>query len=421
MAAPPVPIVEQHGGYRPEIEGLRAVAVLAVLFFHVGLPMHGGYIGVDVFFVISGFLITQNIVRDQRAGIFTFARFYVRRIRRLFPALATTLLLTLAAGRLFLAPHDMAQLGEVTLLAVVSLSNVHFWREIGYFDSAADLKPLLHTWSLSVEEQFYLLWPAVVVAASRFGRSRALAAVVAAIGIASFAGAELFRTSDPGAVFYLMPFRMFELCSGAVLSALNPQRPRQQFAQLATAVGLSVVAYCAIRFDAHTAQQHYRALLPCVGTVLVIYGGSNSWSSPLLSNRLVLGVGAMSYSLYLVHWPVITFYRYVRHEEPASVDKLALVAGCLVLAAGMYWLVERRFRSGNRAGRSPVGARTAMFASAVAALAVSTLAAHAWQTAGWPARLPAELGAIPSETDLWTERNRHARVGSCFIYVPTET
>ena len=421
LPAPSVSVGEHRRAHLLEIEGLRAVAVLAVVLFHVGFPITGGYIGVDVFFVISGFLITRNIRRDQQAGTFTFGRFYIRRIRRLFPALAVTLLVTLAVGSELFAPGDMARLAESAIFAVVSLSNVLFWREIGYFDVSAASKPLLHTWSLAVEEQFYLLWPAVVVGASRLSQASGVASVVAIVGICSFAGAEFYRTADPGAVFYLMPFRMFELSSGALLAVINPQRPRPFLANLATLVGLCIVAFVIMRSDATTAQQHYRALLPCVGTIMVIYGGSNSCSNPLLSNRLAASVGTISYSLYLVHWPVIAFYHQLHGSDVSAVRKVGLVSACLALAAAMHWLIERPLRSGGRVGQSLVRTRTAMVAIIAMALLVSAIGFHGWYTAGWPSRMPMELRHIPSETAMWAERNPHARVNTCFVYAPTET
>ncbi len=179
---------------------------------------------------------------------------------------------------------------------------------------------MLHTWSLAVEEQFYLLWPAVIVGAARLRHARGIAVVVALVGLASLRGAEFYRTVDPGAVFYLMPFRMFELSSGALLAVSNPQRPRPSLAKTATVVGLCILAYVIARFDATTAQEHYWALLPCIATVLVIYGGSNSWSDPLLSNRVAASIGAISYSLYLVHWPVIAFYQHLQVAAVSTVN-----------------------------------------------------------------------------------------------------
>lgn len=372
-----------------------------------------------MFFVISGFLITRNILRDHQTGIFTFRRFYVRRIRRLFPALAVTLLATLVGGFLLLAPEDMARLGLTGLSAVVSLSNILFWREIGYFDAASALKPLLHTWSLAVEEQFYLLWPAVLILTCRVGKARSVLWIVSAIGVSSFASAEILRTVDPGAVFYLMPFRMFEMCAGAVVAVLDPDRPRSRLAQLATLTGLGVIAYSVARFDARTTQLHYWVLLPCLGAVLIIYGSRNRWSEILLSNRIATRIGAISYSLYLVHWPIVVFFKYGRTAEIPTALKWLLVAISFAAAAILYRVVELPLRSNGRVYRAPTSTRTALFASAALAMLVLAIGAHAWTTGGWPWRLPVQLRNIPNETALWTERNVHARVGSCFIYAPT--
>jgi peptidoglycan/LPS O-acetylase OafA/YrhL len=413
--------LDHQRGHRPEIEGLRAVAVLAVLLFHAGFRLSGGYIGVDVFFVISGFLITRNILKDYQSGVFTFRRFYVRRIRRLFPALAVTLLATLAAGYVLFAPEDMARLGQSGLYAVVSLSNVLFWTQIGYFDPAATLKPLLHTWSLGVEEQFYLLWPAFVVLAARFGGARAVMAMIAAVGGVSFVSAELLRTASPGAVFYLMPFRMFELCAGAVLVASDRGPPRGVWARIATLGGLALVLYAVAGFDATTSGRHLWALLPCVGTVLVIDAGWNRVSAPLLANRVATFLGTISYSLYLVHWPAVVFYHAFRPGAPTRTVKAMLVLLCIALATILNRAVEQPFRSGGKVDRSHVSARLAAIASAAAAIVVSAIGWHAWASGGWTFRVPAELRGIPSEQAMWNERNPHERVGTCFVDTQAQT
>jgi peptidoglycan/LPS O-acetylase OafA/YrhL len=402
--------------YRLEIEGLRGIAVLAVLLFHVGAGLPGGYVGVDIFFVISGFLITGNILRDRQSGVFTFRRFYLRRIRRLFPALAATLLLTLAAGFIVLAPDDMARLGRSALFSAASLANVVFWRETGYFDAAATLQPLLHTWSLSVEEQFYVIWPAAIVLAFRFGRSSAVAAMVIGAGMASWLSAELLRSAHPGAVFYLAPFRLFELAAGAVL-AVVPRRPPQHWlaTELAMIAGLSAIAYAVALFDASTPLDHLWSLLPCLGAALVIFAGDTPWCGRLLSNRLITAVGAISYSLYLVHWPIVVFYKYVRPGELSGAIQALLVLLSVALAMVMYRLVERPFRSGRRHS-APISARASMLTGATVAALIAAVGGHAWYTNGWAFRMPADLGPIPTETEMWTERNPVARVGSCFLY-----
>ena len=185
--------------YRRDIDGLRAIAVLSVFFYHLGVsPFSGGFVGVDIFFVISGFLITRLIVDQKTSGKFTFAEFYIRRVRRLFPALAFTIAATLAAGVYFFSTVDLARIGSSAIAAILSLSNIYFWQQAGYFDAASIVKPLLHTWSLSVEEQFYLVWPAMlVILLGRFSRRVTLVAIVL-IGLASLLACQLMIESVEG-------------------------------------------------------------------------------------------------------------------------------------------------------------------------------------------------------------------------------
>src|SRR5688572_16591631 len=208
--------------YRRDIDGLRAIAVMSVVLYHYAPgTFPGGFVGVDVFFVISGFLITRLIHDAVIANNFSFADFYLRRVRRLFPALLFTLLASTLAAILFLSPNHLTQYGGSLVSAIFSVSNFYFWRQSGYFDAAADTKPLLHTWSLSVEEQFYLVWPAVLVLLLTKTPRLPLLVVVGALGIASVYLAERWLETDPSAAFFLAPARVIELASGAALVVLN--------------------------------------------------------------------------------------------------------------------------------------------------------------------------------------------------------
>ena len=214
--------------FRPEIEGMRAVAVVAVILFHAGFSfVPGGFLGVDIFFVISGFLITSNVLAEFSQGKFSFVGFYRRRVLRLFPASATTVLVTLVVSFFCLPPDEVVNLAKSALSALAAVSNIYFWTQVGYFDTDAHLKPLLHTWSLGVEEQFYLVWPALLLLLMRIGGRRAILLGVLTAGVASLAGASLFIKSDPSAVFYLMPFRIFEFTIGIVVAVAQfPSRGR---------------------------------------------------------------------------------------------------------------------------------------------------------------------------------------------------
>lgn len=233
-----------HGRYIPSIEGMRAIAVLAVLLFHLDIRgVGGGYLGVDLFFVLSGFIISRNILGDIGRGEFSLRDFYIRRIRRLFPALCATVLITLAAALVLMPPAELAQAAKSGIFALLSLANFHFWLESGYFEAAADAKPLLHTWSLSVEEQYYLFWPALLFA---LGHYRLRLIVTVALLSLSLMAALTQRHLMPDAVFYQLPFRVHQLMAGALLVLLaQPLRGRAADAATLTGIaGFLLSSYC---------------------------------------------------------------------------------------------------------------------------------------------------------------------------------
>jgi len=368
--------------YRADIDGLRAIAVLSVLLFHLDMDaFSGGFVGVDVFFVISGFLITRLILHDFKSGTFSFGRFYVRRARRIFPVLFLTLAATLAAGYLFFSDQHLVRLGGSALSAVFSLSNFYFWGEAGYFDTAASLKPLLHTWSLGIEEQFYLLWPAVLVLLlSRFPRWAPLVFIVLGGALSLFLSEFFVRW--PSIAFFLLPFRAFEFGLGAILVWAERGRFKNAFLrELCVALGLGLIGYSVLFFDAETPFPGLAALVPCVGTSLVIYAGETRFLSRILSNPLAVAMGLISYSLYLVHWPLVVFYKYLGDGalDVGARWQIALVS--VFLAALMYRFVERPFRYGRHEGAS-WSAPAVGLASALAALVIAVPAAVFWQ-ADW--------------------------------------
>jgi peptidoglycan/LPS O-acetylase OafA/YrhL len=394
-----------HDSYRAEIDGLRAVAVLAVLLFHVGVPgFGGGFVGVDVFFVISGYLITRLILGELDRERFTFARFYGRRARRLFPALFVTLAATLAGGIVLLSPLHLEDLALSLVYTLLSLSNVFFWTQAGYFDTASEFKPLIHTWSLGVEEQFYLVWPLSVVLAYRLRRRTGVLALIVAVGLSSLVAAEYAAGTAPDAAFLLTPFRICELALGAACLWLEtPVTAPRWCREVLTLAGLAAIAY-----TVHTYSRGHRfpglaAMLPCVGAALVIVAGRAPFSGAVLANRVAVGIGLISYSLYLVHWPLLTLRRYGRPAAWSRTEMGAIIAGSFVLATAMYFVVERPFR--RRVARSPrlsdpaFGLACAGLAAALVLPSVATLAAR-----GWPARVPESLraaaAAIPTLKDL---------------------
>lgn len=370
--------------YRPDIDGLRAVAVLGVLLFHFSLgPFPGGFTGVDIFFVISGYLITRLIIEDMSKGRFSFRSFYGRRIRRLFPALCFTLVCSLVAAAFLLPPSQMTRFGLSLSASVLSVSNIFFWSEVGYFDVSAQLKPLLHTWSLSVEEQFYLLWPFALVWLMRRGKTAATIAAVL-IFCASLAANLLFEPYQ-SALFYLAPFRFFEFALGAVL-VFAPAARTNGVREGSLLIGLALIAYAFLFFDEKMLFPSYPALMPTVGACLVIYGGQAKWSGLALRNPLCVWTGLISYSLYLAHWPLLVFWQLAQPAAMTIRDRLVLLAVTLIVALLMYGLIERPFRKKSGSGFSLLP-RSYIKTVSVTAVVISVVGGHVWASHGWLWRL----------------------------------
>lgn len=330
--------------YYPHIDGLRAIAVLSVLFYHADLaPFSGGFVGVDIFFVISGYLITAHLTEELRANRFSVGYFYLRRVRRIVPALLFTLLFSFLVGALLLPPAILEQTGLAAILAALSVSNIFFWSQSGYFDSDAFLKPLLHTWSLGVEEQFYLFWPFIILLAHRRGIA---VNVIIGLGLLSLLVTSLLLPHDPAAAFFLTPFRISEFAIGAILGykALIDTQPRNWIAELTTLGGLGLIAYAVLTYSHDTPFPGLTALAPCIGAAALLYGGRARLAGRLLDNRVFVKIGLISYSLYLAHWPVIAFYRYARGLPLSFLDQCLVISLSFVLAALMYRFIERPFR-----------------------------------------------------------------------------
>lgn len=335
--------------YRRDIDGLRALAVLAVVCYHA-LPaaLPGGFVGVDVFFVISGYLITSLLLRDLQHGDFSLGQFYIRRIRRIYPALIVVIASCLVAGWFLLLPEEYAQLGWHSMGASLFIPNFLLWKESGYFDSAAELKPLLHLRSLGVEEQFYLLWPLLVWAAWRWHRH--VAGLMMLLGAASLVASILCSARYPEASFFLPHTRFWELMAGGLL-ARNQHRLNLS-AALRDAMGWAgllaiLLAYLLIqRTDSYPG---WLALLPVGGAVALIAAGPGAWTNRrLLSARPMVAIGLISYPLYLWHWPLLSFLQIMESgTEPAWLRLLA-VGLSVLLATLTYALVEKPIRLQRR-------------------------------------------------------------------------
>lgn len=334
--------------YRSEIDGLRAIAVVPVIFFHAGFELFsGGFVGVDVFFVISGYLITTIIVNEMDDGKFSLLNFYERRARRILPALFCVVLCCIPFAWFLLLPSDMKDFAQSLVAVSTFSSNILFWRESGYFDTAAELKPLLHTWSLAVEEQFYILFPLFLIVAWRFGKRAIVWTLIASFAI-SLAVAQWGAYNKPAATFFLLPTRAWELLIGS-FAAFYLQRGSistpLRLNNLLSAAGLLAILYAVFAFDEATPFPSLYALVPTVGTVLVIlFALKGTLTHTVLSLRGVVAVGLISYSLYLWHQPVFAFWRHYSVFEPTHTQMSVLSLLCLPLAFFTYRFVEAPFR-----------------------------------------------------------------------------
>ena len=334
--------------YRPEIDGLRAVAVVPVILFHAGFtPFSGGFVGVDVFFVISGYLITGLILEELKTGRFSLAGFYDRRARRILPALFFVVACCIPVAWFTLLPKDLTEFFHSVMAVSLFSSNILFWFQSGYFDTGAELKPLLHTWSLAVEEQFYIVFPLILMGLWRFGR-KILLLILAVLFLVSISLAEWGAHNYPSATFFLLHARGWELLIGAFaafyLQGESRIRPGMTSSTLSV-IGLFAIAYAVYQFDEATPFPSFYALVPTVGTVLVIlFAVPGTLTYRVLSMKACVGIGLLSYSMYLWHQPVFVFARYLFGLPAGSYVFLALTIVTLLLALFSWRFVERPFR-----------------------------------------------------------------------------
>jgi peptidoglycan/LPS O-acetylase OafA/YrhL len=345
-----LPLNPKIKNYRPDIDGLRAVAILSVVGFHVfpGL-LHGGFIGVDIFFVISGFLISKIIFSALEGDRFSITEFYIRRIRRIFPALIAVLIATLFIGWYMLIGNEYRQLGKHIAAGAGYVSNFLLWNESGYFDHAAATKPLLHLWSLAIEEQFYIIWPVMLVFVWK--RQWNFLKITVFIALASFAINIYFINTNAVSAFYMPQARFWELMIGGILAYISLHCPQlnSQFKNGRSVLGFAFLAAGLLFSSKYRAFPGWLALLPTVGTYLIISAGSDAWlNRNVLSNRVMVWFGLISYPLYLWHWPLLSFSRIVDYGSPPFKTKVAVALSAILLAWLTYKFVEEPFRFGVR-------------------------------------------------------------------------
>ena len=405
---------ERPISYRPEIDGLRAVAVIAVVLCHAKLGASGGYVGVDVFFVISGYLITSLLFKEYQSGSVNISAFWERRIRRILPALVVVTVATLAAGWFLLLPADYQELAESVAAQSLFCSNVFFWMHTSYFDGAAEFKPLLHTWSLAVEEQFYMFFPLLALGLTKLRRPMiGVALVTVCIGLVAINLSEVWHrprvmtgysmyalavfglafirkplpgfafasivvgsfllsvdgaSHHPVSTFYLLPFRAWELGLGAVL-AVTPRTFKVPgwIDEVLSAAGIGMILLPVVCYNESTRFPGIAALLPCLGAALVIYANDvrKTATGRFLSSRPLVFVGLMSYSLYLWHWPVLVLANYWTLEPLAWTVRLSLVALSFGLAVASWKYVETPFRKKRFVAGAPGIFRFAGISAAV--------------------------------------------------------
>lgn len=349
--------------YRSEIDGLRAIAVIPVILFHAGFEhFSGGFVGVDIFFVISGYLITTIILSEKEQGIFSLANFYERRARRILPALFFVILISLPFAWLWLLPSDMKDFSQSLVAVSTFTSNILFWREAGYWGVVNELKPLLHTWSLAVEEQYYILFPLFLMLMWRF-RKRWILGSFLVISIISLFIAQWGAYNKPSADFFLLPTRGWELALGACIAFYFLYKKKTIYTLLShryidealSLIGLLMIGYAIFVFDENTPFPSFYTLIPTVGTGLIIlFSSADTLTTRLLSTKLFVGIGLISYSAYLWHQPLLAFSRHASFTEPSQLTLAAMAALSFPLAYLSWKFVEKPFRNREKFDRKVI-------------------------------------------------------------------
>ncbi|WP_448556471.1 acyltransferase family protein [Thalassotalea montiporae] len=392
--------MEAKSKFRRDINGLRAIAVIVVILFHAEVHwLSGGFIGVDIFFVISGFLITTNIVKSLEDRSFSFSNFYSRRIKRLFPATFFTILATLAFATFILTPDQFVELAKSAIYASAFLANLWFANNSGYFDQAADISPLVHLWSLAVEEQYYLVIPVVYALSFKFGGISAIRRLTLAIFICSLSISIYFTALYANYSFYLLHTRMWELAIGAIL-ALYPMRRALLpiIANTLALTGFSLIALGLLLITELSPYPGYHALIPTLGTALIILSMNqkNVIGFNILASKPFQFIGTISFSAYLWHWPVIVFYRIYRLEQPFTPFESFLLISASIVAGFLSWrFIEEKFRY------SQLSFFKTLAATAGASAVTVACALIIYVQAGLTNRIPQEVVEFTDRNAMW--------------------
>lgn len=406
-------IHNQSLAYRPEIDGLRALAVIPVVFFHAGFQgLPGGFVGVDIFFVISGYLITAILLRELASGRFSILEFYKRRARRILPALFFVIALCLPFAWWLLTPDDLKRFGASLFSVSVFASNFYFWRNTDYFAPAAEDQPLLHTWSLSVEEQFYLFFPLLLALIYPFGKARAFF-VIAAISVISFLLCEWMLHHFPVANFYLLPTRAWELLLGSLVAFVYFWRPglitdtSLLIKNILSLAGLAMIVGSVVLMEKSTPFPGLAAVFPVLGSALIIaFARRETWVGKLLALKVLVFVGLISYSAYLWHQPIFAFLRTASATPLQPVDYLIPMVATLGLAVFSLYFIERPFRTRHYTTLKTLGA------SAILLALMGSAGLAAWYAQGFESRLSPTVAA---ELRRYASYPTEKSIGNCLL------
>ncbi|MGD0547392.1 MAG: acyltransferase family protein, partial [Terracidiphilus sp.] len=399
--------------YRPDIDGLRAVAVLSVLFHHLAPSiLTGGFVGVDIFFVISGYLITSQIYKEAREGHYSLRQFYKRRINRIVPALMTVIAATMAAGVVILSPGDLVRLTKSAAFAGFGLSNFYIWHTYGnYFQAVSAEAPLLHTWSLGVEEQFYAIWPLLILLLLKF-KKRYWLGIFAVLTVGALAVSQVGTLFFASASYYLLPSRFFELMIGGMLALIAAHRQPESrlLSELSSVAGFALIGASLVCLNSSSFFPGINALWPCLGAALLIWSGGNSrLTQKLLTVRPVVFIGMISYSIYLWHWPILSYLNYFNIKVGPAIG-LAVAAAAILLAWLSWKFVEVPMR---RSGASQSFSRVLVRRFALPVGALLCICAAIIRSRGIPRRFDARVTRFDQMLDAEPDKLRH------LCHVPT--